>query len=423
MDLVCPKLWKAIPTMLLLAFLFTFADYSFLKKYLFSPEEIVHVLGEETDLSEVEEAFEVTGLRTANSKTYKKINDSYELVLFGEDVHYLKDGVYEEIDNEIVEKDDVYANQANKYEITFPKAINSGRTRVSYGNNYLEWEFLGTKSSRAQKTQAGNELRYSQVFDDVNLQYSVENERIKENIEVVKHVKDFHFSYVLGTDLRIERQGDELWLYNDEHELVFTIKEYFMYDAAGNYSQDFGYEIVQTNETEYLVTVTPNDDYLSKATYPVIIDPEIGFNNLETDMGSIDVKLFEPLSPYYPGYYPADYGLDYLTINKKSSGGADASSKLYMNIAFPSDAQHPGMSNLQNHNFLYAYVTMPTDSASCTGGECTVNAKKVSGVSAWWQLTPESEITTSDLSAVTFHNDSAFTQKFDIYDYLSENVD
>lgn len=52
-----------------------------------------------------------------------------------------------------------------------------------------------------------------------------------------------------------------------------------------------------------------------------------------------------------------------------------------------------------------------------------VNAKTVSGVSAWWQLTPESAITTSDLSSVVFHNDSAFTQKFDIYDYLAANVD
>lgn len=93
-----------------------------------------------------------------------------------------------------------------------------------------------------------------------------------------------------------------------------------------------------------------------------------------------------------------------------------------MGIHFPNDNQFPGMSDLQNHNFLYAYVTLPNVEANCVGGQCTVNAKKVEGIDQWWQLTPSSNFTTTYLSSEEFNN-SIFTHQFDIYDYLYQNVD
>jgi hypothetical protein len=112
-----------IPYILLIAFIFTFADFSFLKQYVSSPKEIINYVGENNDISTIANDYEVVELRTANTKTYKKVNNSYELVVFGNDVHYEKDEKFIEIDNTLINKSDYYENKANKFSLQLPTDI------------------------------------------------------------------------------------------------------------------------------------------------------------------------------------------------------------------------------------------------------------------------------------------------------------
>jgi len=421
METTFKKLWKAIPIVLLIAFIFTIGDFSSIKRLLMHVDNVVEFQGESIDLSDVKNDYELLNLRTSNTKTFKKINDSYELVLYSEDIHYLADGNYEEIDNTLIEENVNYINKANKFNVKFPKTLNDqNKSEIKYNNNVLQWKFNGANPSYANILENPNKLKYNNLFKNVNLEYVVTNNSVKENIELIQYIEDFSFSYTLYTDLRIERVGDKLELFNDEHQLVYTINEYFMYDASDNMSFDIDYVVSQVNDDEYLVNVIPNNNYLKNATYPVIIDPEIVINNMESVMGAIDVKLFEPSSPNYPNYYPAHYGLDYLTVNELAS----ESSKLYMSIQFPSDSSYPGMSALKNYNFLYSYVTLPNVESNSTTGECTVNARKVN-TSSWNNVVPGGAFTVDSevLASEKFHNNSTFTHRFDIYDYLYDNVE
>lgn len=282
MNLAITKLRKVIPHVLVIAFLCTLGDFTFIKRLLTKVEDIVEFQGETIDLGNMENDYEVVDLRTANTKTFKKINDSYEMVMYSEDIHYLLDGKYVEIDNSLVNDGNYLVNKANRYQVKFPKSIDENtRTELKYNNHLLQWKYHGIKPVNTFSSEAANQLQYKNVFQNVNLQYILKNNSIKENLILAKYIPNFQFSYSLYTDLRIERVGDRLELYNDEYQLIYTINEYFMYDAKNNVKYDIDFSVSQKNHNEYFITVSPSNDFLKNATYPVVIDPEIVINNME----------------------------------------------------------------------------------------------------------------------------------------------
>ena len=408
-------LWRVIPSVLLVAFLFTLPDYTFLKKYL-PHEETINYLSDDTSLDEIENVYEVVELRTTNSKTFKKANDAYETILYGYDVHYEVDGVYKEIDNSFAENKDYYSNKANRFSVLFPKSLED-KASLTYQNYTVEWKFNGITGVNVKKRIADNTLSYENVYKNVDLEYEVINDGVKENLVLKKYIENFNFTYSLYTTLEIKQYNNGICLFNDANQHIFTIRPYFMHDFQGNVSYDIKSEIIKVGNDEYLINVTPNDEFLQNASYPVVIDPEIIING-ESVRGTFDVKVFEPTSTYYPGYYPQDYWLSYLPITAEGS----LSSKLYLRTGFPTSDTYSPMANLDNANLLYAHITMPVQSANCTSSSgCTVKSKIVEGVT-WNNLTPLSSFSTTDLSDFVFHNNNSVYQKFDIYDYVRENA-
>lgn len=75
------------------------------------------------DISSIPRLCEDESLRTPNSKTYIKENGSLELEYYSEEIHYLDNGVYKEIDNTLKLVDNNYTNTCNKYNIMLPTSI------------------------------------------------------------------------------------------------------------------------------------------------------------------------------------------------------------------------------------------------------------------------------------------------------------
>ena len=408
MDLIFKRLWKSIPIVLLIAFMFTFADFSVFIKKNNETKEIHNYKTEEVELSNLENEYEITEKRTANSKTFKKVNNTYELVMYGEDVHYLNDGKYIEIDNTLLPNGEYVKNKSNKFNVSFSSDLSKWpKNKLEYNNNVLEWQINSTNTYNHKALIYNNKIKYNNIFNDVSLEYVVNNNSVKENLALSKYINNFTFSYTLYTDLRIERVGNKLELYNDEHILIYTINEYFMYDANNHLSYDINFSVKQITSNEYLITVVPNDEFLKNASYPVIIDPEFVISN-EIDRGSINATLLDPLK--FPNYYPANYGLDYLTINDLGVN----SSKLYMGIFFPSEINY---AELLNSNILYSYLTMPNKISNCEKEECSVNVRKVEA-SSWQEIKPGGNYSVGDeiISSHKFTYGNNVTHRFDILD-------
>ncbi len=58
---------------------------------------------------------EILSKRTPNTKVFKKANGILEARVYGSNIHYLKNGKYEEIKNKLIEKDNSLIHEENSY--------------------------------------------------------------------------------------------------------------------------------------------------------------------------------------------------------------------------------------------------------------------------------------------------------------------
>lgn len=246
----------------------------------------------ERDFSKFDKIEEINSLRTSNSKTYLKENGMYETEYYGEKIHYKDKDEWKKIDNSLSLKDNNrYHNNSNKYNISFPNKLNKNNEVVlNYLNNEIKIYYdiekdinakLSDKIDRTKKNTK-DEISYNLSSQEI-IQYIIKQDSIKENIILKSYIENYNYSYYIDTDLRIERIGDELYFYDGQTE-VFVMNEYYMYDAENNTSKDIDFEINVIDENTYKVEVTPSNEYLKDATYPVVIDPEITL----TDGGILD---------------------------------------------------------------------------------------------------------------------------------------
>jgi hypothetical protein len=108
-------------------------------------EEINDALYEtnEYDLSSINNITEVEDLRSENTKTYLKENGMFETEYYAEQIHYLKDGQYQKIDNTLVSKGEYYYNNTNIFSIQFPKELKDNE-KIVFNYNGYELKLLST---------------------------------------------------------------------------------------------------------------------------------------------------------------------------------------------------------------------------------------------------------------------------------------
>lgn len=242
------------------------------------------------DLSKLKRIEEIEYLRTPDSKTYLKENGLLETDVYGEIIHYLENGVYKEIDNTLELVNNTYVNKANSYLFSLPKVLdNNKKISLKYKDkeiklyyDYSNIQGILQNSISRNKTNLKDEISY-QISNNEKLQYILKQNSIKENIILNSYIENYSYSYFIDTSLRLERIGNEIHFF-DGLEEVFVMNEYYMFDANKQESNDIDFDIEVIDSDTYKITVTPSDAFLSMATYPVVIDPEITL----TDGGLID---------------------------------------------------------------------------------------------------------------------------------------
>ena len=66
---------------------------------------------------------EILEKRGPKEKHFLREDGCMKAIIYNEDIHYLKNGKYEEIDNTIVEEDTFYTNKSNSYKVKFLSLI------------------------------------------------------------------------------------------------------------------------------------------------------------------------------------------------------------------------------------------------------------------------------------------------------------
>lgn len=379
----------------------------------------------ERDFSEFEKIEEIENLRTPNSKTYIKENGMYETEYYGEKIHYKDKDYWKEIDNSLSLKDNNrYYNNSNKYNISFPNKLNKNNEVVlNYLNNEIKIYYDTKKDINAKlndkidrtKKNTKDEISYNLSSKEI-IQYVIKQDSIKENIILKSYIENYNYSYYIDTDLRIERIGNELYFYDGQIE-VFVMNEYYMYDANNNTSKDIDFEINVIDADTYKVEVTPSDDYLKDATYPVVIDPEITL----TDGDILDgVTYLVSIDKQANTAQHLDIGSFSLANRSYSTSNDDKVA--YLELYIPREYDKNIGDIITQNQLMYANLTLTTVSSTNVSAGSKVDLKYATSFN-WLGEETTPTYNTEYVDSQYFHGTTVFNHKFDILEGITDRLE
>ena len=267
---------------------------------------------ENTDaLSALGALYEVEELRTPTEKHYRMPDGSYTVVKYSYDVHYEKDGVYEEYDNTLVSAEtngeDKLVPKNSNLGIAFSEnAADSNLFTVAKDGKKIGFAVKGADSaSKAVKadtvtkaavtsselsakaeleersdlknTVAG--LNYGGILPYTDINYEIYGGNVKESIVLSSPLAGNKWEFfVTAEGLSAEKDNDGNILFKDKDtgETVYHIPKGYMFDDSGAFSNDVEYNIESVNNG-YVLSVTASAEWLCETSrvYPVTVDPTL----------------------------------------------------------------------------------------------------------------------------------------------------
>lgn len=166
-----------------------------------------------------------------------------------------------------------YSNEAGNLDVTLPARMTRQRGyTLSDGEDSLE--IIPLAGNYSESIAEGSAIRYNNVFENVDIQYTVIGDMVKEDIILLEKQERNEFSYRLESDtLKFKKQDEAVFAYAaGADEPKFALTAPLMIDAAGNVSKDI---LLTYDASEKVVTYTADEAWLNdeEREYPVRIDP------------------------------------------------------------------------------------------------------------------------------------------------------
>lgn len=220
---------------------------------------------------------ELKQLRKQNEKHFLNDDGTIEAVLYNDNVHYLKDGVYEEINNTLVEKNNRYHIVDNDFDLSFSKQNDENLLEFNKDGHYFKMSLRDSLKVYNKELKKDNKIRkrgsisYNNIFDNIDLNYRILPQKIKETI-VFKDKTTIKNKIVfdIKTDLELTLENNKIV------SEKFTILDSFMIDSNNQISKDIYYILNKTNYGYELILIL-DKGWLecSDRKYPVYVDPTI----------------------------------------------------------------------------------------------------------------------------------------------------
>ena len=182
-----------------------------------------------------------------------------------------------------------YRNGDSPVDILLPEDMSSSRGYV-ISRGGLSVEVRPAAGNFEDGVAVDNAIRYSNVFDNVDFQYTVLGNTIKEDIILLKPQERNEFSYYLKSDsLKFKKQDDCVVAYETTaDEPVFVFRAPIMYDADGCSSIDIDLDFSPSSGK---LTITADEDWLKDEdrAYPVRIDPDMSLMDSQDTYMTFDI--------------------------------------------------------------------------------------------------------------------------------------
>lgn len=215
-----------------------------------------------------------------HSKIYQTGDNTFKTVYSEIPNTFKKNGKQKEYDNTLVLKEkvigqDYYTNKQSDIDVKFPAEIkeNKGIT-FEYGKTKVD--LIPTEGDYSKSAVKENAILYNDVYDGIDVQYTIHELGLKEDIILNKHIDKTVFTYKLdthGAKARLENGVINLYEKKSD-EPALTLSAPMMTDADAKVCENVELSLVE-EKGEYIVTVTADKEWLDAAerAYPVKIDP------------------------------------------------------------------------------------------------------------------------------------------------------
>ena len=271
---------------------------------------------------------EVEGKREEDVKHFLNSDGSFTAVKYAEPVHYRQtdEAEWVDIDNTLSMHSGSYTPVSSPLDVSFADSFGDRTVSVRSQGHKLSWSYLrpdaeitppdivetqeltpaeGTDtqalkpmedaeiSIKAQKLELAAEkaepymmpeavtdgLVYADVFPNVDIEYILDSVNLKENIVLKKSgaQNEFVAQYNIGelTATQVDEQNIELK--DAQGTVIFCISAPYMFDAAGQTSDDVSLNILSEADGVLRVKITADKAWLDDEArvYPVKVDPNI----------------------------------------------------------------------------------------------------------------------------------------------------
>ena len=96
---------------------------------------------------------ELKDKRSKDTKHFRMSDGSIKACVYPQNVHYLKNGIYEDIDNTLIydEEKGVYTNKENSTRVTLPEDFTNDYVEYSTDSGFVKFKLLGSSNKKIKK--------------------------------------------------------------------------------------------------------------------------------------------------------------------------------------------------------------------------------------------------------------------------------
>ena len=212
---------------------------------------------DEGDLLEAEIISELTEKRDETTKYFAMSDGTIKACIYPQNVHFLEKGKYEEIDNTLVKSEEnkkiFYKNKKNSFSVKVPETFTDDYIEFSDDNGYVKFKLLGATNKKIEKIEkehnsnikkditivqnVNDRAIFKSVKGDVDIEYDIEGNKLKETIVLYKKTKNSFVFEVQTSAANAEVNTDgSISFFDSEGIELYMIASPYMTDSAGEYS-------------------------------------------------------------------------------------------------------------------------------------------------------------------------------------------
>lgn len=275
---------------------------------------------------------EIIEKRKPKEKHYLMEDGSFLVEMYDEDIHFLKDGKFEEIDNTLILKDGYFINKNNDYTASFTSSVNKNIMKIQKQDHFINIRIDKCNDFDIKTKDTDNKLiskiSYINVLDNIDISYDIMPSKVKESIIINdKNSQIDKLVFNITTDLTLKLNDDNSISAMFNNETLFNIDAPYMIDSNNQVNKNVYYNLIQ-DENEYQLQMVLDYNFLnSDIKYPVIIDPTI--TNSGNDSAVYDTYIYEGDTNVNRN------NLDYLKAGVEKVNGKDIINRTLLKFDLP----------------------------------------------------------------------------------------